>query len=88
VARERTLLLSPDACADLEIIYDPARAAIIQRLKLLTRFPQLGASLTGPKAGWRATPVGVFRIIYRVTRRGVEVAYIRHSKRETPQIEK
>jgi len=88
VPKQRTLLLSPDACADLEIIYDPARSAIIQRLKLLARFPQIGASMTGPNAGWRATPVGLFRIIYRVTRRGVEVAYIRHCKRRTPRIEK
>jgi hypothetical protein len=53
-------------------------------LQLLKRFPMIGVALVGKLKGLRATTVGLFRIFYRLTGRGVEVAYIRHCKRKSP----
>jgi hypothetical protein len=85
LAKLRRLFLSSEACSDLELIAEPLRASVIRRLKLLKKFPMSGAALAGKLLGWRATTVGIFRIFYRVTPRGIEVGYIRHCKWRSPE---
>lgn len=82
MARPRQVLLLPQAAEDLQLIYDPLYTQVVKRLRLLRRYPRMGVELKGQFAGWRATPVEIFRIIYRITPRGIEVGYIRHCKRE------
>lgn len=80
------LLLSREAYEDFELITEPLRTAILDRLKLLRKFPLMGAPLVGNLKGIRATTVEIFRIFYRVTDRGVEILYIRHCKRRLPEM--
>ncbi len=84
MARPRKLFLSSEACKDLDLVTEPLRKDVIVRLQLLKRFPMIGVALVGKLKGLRATTVGLFRIFYRLTGRGVEVAYIRHCKRKSP----
>ena len=81
----RRLYLSPEAYEDFQLITEPLRARVLRRLRMLKQFPKMGKSMPGEFAGFRATTVELFRIFYRVTDRGVEVAYIRHCKRQLPQ---
>ncbi|MEK6544218.1 MAG: type II toxin-antitoxin system RelE/ParE family toxin [Elusimicrobiota bacterium] len=81
------VILSPQAQEDLDTIEDPLLSKVIKRLRILADFPELGASMTGPFTGYRATVAGdLFRVVYRFDRiRGrVAVAYIRHCKRGLP----
>jgi plasmid stabilization system protein ParE len=82
VARARKLFLSPEACGDLESIAEPLRAVVVRQLRLLRQFPEIGVRIGGEFKGLRAATVGMFRIFYRITLRGVEVVYIRHCKRK------
>jgi plasmid stabilization system protein ParE len=76
------VILLPQAQEDLDEIYDPVYSKVLKRLRLLERFPDLGASMTGVFAGYRSTIVEMFRIVYRVRpREEIEVAYIRHCSR-------
>jgi plasmid stabilization system protein ParE len=77
--------LLPQAQQDLDAIYDPVLGRIIRALRLLERFPEMGAPMVGPFTGYRSTIVAMFRIVYRVLPRGVvEIAYIRHCRRAPP----
>jgi len=77
--------LLPQAKQDLDAIYDPVLGRIIRALRLLERFPEMGAPMVGPFTGYRSTIVAMFRIVYRVLPRGVvEIAYIRHCSRAPP----
>lgn len=77
--------LLPQATQDLDAIYDPVLGRIIRALRLLERFPEMGAPMVGPFTGYRSTIVSMFRIVYRVLPRGiVEIAYIRHCRRAPP----
>jgi plasmid stabilization system protein ParE len=82
--RSQRILLLPDAEKDLRAIADPLFSKIVRKLQLLRQFPEMGAPMAGPFEGWRAIPVGIFRIIYHVAPRGIEIAYIRHCKRKFP----
>ena len=82
--KPRKLLLLPDAEEELRRIDDPLYSEISGRLQLPRQFPMLGSPMSPPFQNWRSIPVGVFRIIYRILPRGIEVAYIRHCKRELP----
>jgi len=77
--------LLPQARQDLDTIHDPVLGRIIRTLRLLERFPELGAPMVGPFTGYRSTIVAMFRIVYRVLPRGiVEIAYIRACRRAPP----
>lgn len=79
------VVLLPQAQADLDEIVDPLYTRVIRRLRLLGKFPELGAAMTGPFAGYRSTVVGLFRIVYRVAGpKVVEIAYVRHCRRPPP----
>ena len=82
--RVRTLLLSPEACRDLDLILEPLHGEVLQRLQLLKRFPHSGAPFRVQFPELRASTVKLFRIFYHVTTRQVEVIYIRHYKRRVP----
>ena len=82
MAKLRRLALYPQAAEDLRAIFEPLHSQIVKRLRVLREFPEFGAAMSGRHSGWRTTPVGVFRIIYRITPRAVEVLYIRHAKRK------
>jgi plasmid stabilization system protein ParE len=76
------VVLLPQAQRDLDEIFEPVLTRVVRRLRLLERFPELGAAMVGPLRGYRSTPVDMFRIVYRVaTKKTIEVAYIRHCKR-------
>jgi plasmid stabilization system protein ParE len=83
----RKLLVAREAVTDFRLIAEPLRSEVIERLKLLTRFPNIGGFVPSEFPGVRATTVGIFRIFYRVTARGVEVIFIRHCKRRAPNID-
>ncbi len=51
--RPRKILLLPQAVEDLGVIYEPLRSAVIDRLRMLKRFAEMGAPLAGPFVGWR-----------------------------------
>jgi plasmid stabilization system protein ParE len=76
------IVLLPQAQKDLDAIRDPLLGRIAKRLRLLERFPSLGAPMMGAFDGYRSTVVGMFRIIYRrLPRNTIEVAYIRDCRR-------
>lgn len=85
--RLRKLLMAREAVIDFRLIAEPLRSEVIERLKLLTRFPNIGGVVPSEFPEVRATTVGIFRIFYRVTVRGVEVIFIRHSKRRVPSLD-
>lgn len=77
------IVLLPQAQEDLDQIYEPVLGRIIRRLRVLEKFPDFGAALIGPFAGYRSTVVAMFRIVYRIRSRGIiEVAYVRHCSRQ------
>ena len=76
------VVLLPQAAQDLDGIADPLYTELDHRLATLGEFPEIGAPMTGPLAGYRSTVVGFFRIIYRLLPRDViEVAYVRDCRR-------
>jgi hypothetical protein len=75
------VVLLPQAEADLDCIYDPVLARAVRRLRFLARCPDMGARMLGHFHGYRSTAVDMFRIVYRVSARTVEVAYIRDCRR-------
>ena len=77
------VVLLPQAQEDLDAVFDPLLSEIARRLESLKEFPELGAPMGGPFAGFRSVVVGPFRIVYRVLPRGViEVAYVRDCRRK------
>ena len=85
--RVRAILLSPEACRDLDLIAQPLRVEVLERLQLLKRFPHSGAPFRSQVPGLRTSTVKLFRIFYQVTGRGVDVIYIRHCKRRVPDFD-
>ncbi len=85
--RVRTLVLSPEACRDLDLILEPLHAEVLQRLQLLKRFPHSGAPFSVSFPELRTSTIKLFRIFYYVTGRTVEVIYIRHCKRRVPNFD-
>jgi plasmid stabilization system protein ParE len=79
------VVLLPQARDHLDEIFDPVLSRVVRRLRLLERFPEMGAPMAGPFAGYRSTIVDMFRIVYRVRpRKIVEIAYIRDCRRAPP----
>lgn len=76
-----TVVLLPQAQADLDAIADPLLAKIHKRLAALGTYPSLGASLCGPFVGYRASVVGHFRIVYTQASQAVLICYIRDCRR-------
>jgi plasmid stabilization system protein ParE len=87
VPRLRKLLVAREAVIDFRSITEPLRSEVIERMKLLARFPNIGGFVPSEIPDVRATTVGIFRIFYRVTARGVEVIFIRHCKRRVPNLD-
>ncbi len=85
--RLRKLLVAREAVTDFLLIAEPLRSEVRERLKLLRRFPNVGGFVPSEFPDVRATTVGIFRIFYRVSARGVEVIFIRHCKRRVPSLE-
>jgi plasmid stabilization system protein ParE len=75
------IVLLPQAQKDLDAIFDPLLTRVARRLRLLERFPELGAPMIGPFAGYRSTLVDLFRVVYRILPKTIEVAYIRDCRR-------
>ena len=76
------VVLLPQAQKDLDAAFDPLLSRVIRRLQLLEQFPEMGAAMVGPFAGYRSTIVGVFRVVYRVLPPSViEIAYVRNCRR-------
>ena len=84
MAKKHKLVLSDEAAVDLDSIFDPLFSAILKRLLLLQHHPEMGLAMSGPYAGMRTTPVGIFRIFYRIKKQVIEVVYVRHCKRQMP----
>lgn len=80
----RVVLLA-QAREDLDGILDPLLSRVLHRLEVLKEFPEMGAPLAGPFAGYRSTVVDLFRIVYRLLPHGViEVAYVRDCRGRPP----
>jgi len=78
--------LLPQAQEDLCDITDPILSKILKRIHALRRYPELGAAMVGPFAGYRSTVVDPFRIVYKQAAHDLLlVAYIRHCRRNPPQ---
>ena len=76
------VVVLPQAQHDLDAIFDPLLSRIVKRIRMLERFPALGAPMIGRFHGWRSTVVGVFRIVYRILPSGTtEIAYVRNCRR-------
>ena len=77
------VILLPQAQEDLGGIEHPLLARVLKRLGALRRYPDLGAPMVGPFAGYRSSVVGLFRIVYkRPSPDLIQVAYIRHCRRK------
>lgn len=75
------VVLLPQAREDLDRVHDPLLGRLLRRLEALGEFPELGAPMAGPFAGYRSTVVDSFRVVYRAAARRVEVAYVRDCRR-------
>lgn len=75
------IVFLPQAQADLDEIKEPLLSGSRKRLAALGSYPSLGAPLFGPLAGYRATVVGHFRVVYKHTPRAVLLCYIRDCRR-------
>ncbi|MBK9029951.1 MAG: type II toxin-antitoxin system RelE/ParE family toxin [Myxococcales bacterium] len=79
------VVLLPQASDDLDEILEPVLGRVLRRLRMLEKFPQLGAPMAGPFTGYRSSVIDMFRIVYRLRPRNViEVAYVRHCRRAPP----
>ena len=79
------IILLPQALEDLEEVMDPLWTKLMDKIQLLKEFPSLGPPLDGLYLGYRALTVGIFRVMYRiVSDQAIEVAYVRHCKRDLP----
>jgi plasmid stabilization system protein ParE len=76
------IILSNLAAEELAEIEEPLFSQIIDRIKLLTKYPYLAPPMDGPFTGCRVLTVGIFRIIYRLVPRRIEILYIRHCRRK------
>lgn len=76
------VVLLPQAQGDLLAVAEPLRSRVAARLRALRRYPELGAPMAGPFAGYRSTVVELFRVVYRILPgAAIEVAYIRDCRR-------
>lgn len=76
------IVLRPQAQRQLDEIYEPVLARVVRRLRLLETFPEMGAPMLGPFAGYRSTVVDMVRIVYRLRPRKIlEIAYLRDCRR-------
>ena len=76
------VVLLPQAQENLDAIAEPLFGHVVRRLQVLMEFPELGAPMAGPFAGYRSTVVDMFRIVYRLSPPGIiEVAYVRDCRR-------
>lgn len=75
------VVIAPQAQADLDEITEPLLSRIRKRLGSLGAYPALGAELHGPLAGYRATVVGCFKIVYKRRPDAIEISYIRDCRR-------
>lgn len=71
----------PQAQADLDEIIEPLLSRIRKRLASLASYPSLGSPLHDSFAGYRATVVGNYKIVYKHAPGAVEVSYIRDCRR-------
>ena len=75
------IVFLPQAQDDLDEIKEPLLSGVRKRLAALGSYPSMGAPLFGPLAGYRATVIGNFRIVYKHTPRAIQVSYIRDCRR-------
>ncbi len=76
----RSVRISHRAEKSLEALEARFREQLKAALRELSRNPLLGKKLKGELAGLRSYRLGAFRIVYRLTKEAVEVAYIDHRK--------
>ncbi len=78
------VIILPQAEADLDQLYDPLLSTIIARIQLLAIFPYLGPTFDNPYKDYRQLTVGIMKVIYRISEDAVEIAFIRHGRRNSP----
>ncbi len=76
----RSVRISRRAERSLEALDARLREHLKTALRELSRNPLLGKKLKGELAGLRSYRLGAFRIVYRLTKDVVEVAYIDRRK--------
>ncbi len=77
------IVLLAQAQEELDALSDPLLSDIAHRLETLAEFPELGAAMAGPFAGYRSLVIGFFRVVYRrLSEDIIEIAYIRDCRRK------
>ena len=85
-SRARKINLLPQAEKGLSTLSAQMQDQIIAKLELLYDFPELGPAMIDAFQGYRALLAArnTYRIIYRIVSNDlIEIAYIRHSTRQT-----
>ena len=73
----------PPALQDLENVPYRKAERILEKVELLSEFPEMGSKMFFAWEGYRQLIVGNYRVIYEVvTPRRVEIAYIRHTRQK------
>lgn len=81
----RKIRIVRQAAEDLDDVYEPQYSHVLAKIQLLKEFPSLGPALDGNLLGYRCLAVDIFRVIYRILGPDlIEVAYIRHGRRQLP----
>ncbi|MBI5631823.1 MAG: type II toxin-antitoxin system RelE/ParE family toxin [Elusimicrobia bacterium] len=75
------IVLLPQAQEDLDRVLEPLFSRLIRQISALKEYPELGASMAGPFAGYRGFIVEFYRVVYRVSGQHIEIAYIRDCRR-------
>lgn len=72
----------PQAEEDYAKLSNREKEIVMARIDLLATFPFMGPAMWGAYRGFRCLLAGSYKIIYRVFGKEVEIAYIRHQKRQ------
>ena len=76
------VIFLPQAEENLLAITEPLFTKMVEKIRLLESFPLMGPAMDDELAGYRGLTIDIFRVLYRVIPdRHVEIAYIRHCKR-------
>lgn len=74
----------PRAEKDFFSLSDAIQDEILEKAGLLAEFPRMGTPMERAFTGYRCVFVGRnwYRLVYRVKGRTIEIAYIRHCRRQ------
>ncbi len=84
--KNKALILRPQAQRDLDAIRKITPQAvedILEKIELLSEFPEMGPRMDQAYQGYRQILCGNYRIIYELySSQRIEIAYVRHLSRQ------